>query len=148
VSNAGRPGHRARHNSAYWQRAPFIGLGPSAHSGWGRERRWNVRDWSAYERLVSAGKSPLEGRELLDEEAVALEELYLGLRTVDGVAGHRVPSSARRRWEEEGWALGGSDRVRLSADGWLRLDALVASIALPSRPPPLDFLHADAGSAE
>src|SRR4051812_31919857 len=52
VSNAGRPGHRAKHNSAYWQRAPFIGLGPSAHSGLGRERRWNVRDWSAYQRRL------------------------------------------------------------------------------------------------
>ena len=35
VSNYGRPGRRARHNSAYWRRAPFIGLGPSAHSGLG-----------------------------------------------------------------------------------------------------------------
>jgi oxygen-independent coproporphyrinogen-3 oxidase len=148
VSNAGRPGHRARHNSAYWQRAPFIGLGPSAHSGLGRERRWNVRDWSAYQRLVSGGKSPLEGRELLDQEAVELEELYLGLRTVDGLAGHRVPPGVRKRWEGEGWALRGTDRVRLSAEGWLRLDTLVASIALPSRLPPLDFPYADARSAE
>jgi oxygen-independent coproporphyrinogen-3 oxidase len=148
VSNAGRPGHRARHNSAYWQRAPFIGLGPSAHSGLGRERRWNVRDWAAYERLVSAGKSPLEGKELLDQEAVALEELYLGLRTTDGLANHRVPRGVRSRWEEDGWALAGTDRVRLSAEGWLRLDALVAAIALPGRTPPLDFDYADARSAE
>jgi oxygen-independent coproporphyrinogen-3 oxidase len=35
VSNYGRAGHRARHNSANW-RAPFLGLGPSAHGGWGR----------------------------------------------------------------------------------------------------------------
>jgi oxygen-independent coproporphyrinogen III oxidase len=129
VSNAGRTGHRARHNSAYWQRAPFIGLGPAAHSGLGRERRWNVRDWAAYERLVSAGKSPLEGRELLDDVAVALEELYLGLRTTDGLPGNRVPAAVRRGWEAEGWALPGGDRVRLSAEGWLRLDPLVASIA-------------------
>ena len=33
VSSAALPGHRSRHNSAYWRRAPFIGLGPSAHSG-------------------------------------------------------------------------------------------------------------------
>jgi oxygen-independent coproporphyrinogen-3 oxidase len=130
VSNAGRPGHRARHNSAYWQRAPFIGLGPAAHSGLGRERRWNVRDWAAYERLLAAGKSPAEGRELLDNAAVALEELYLGLRTTDGLAGNRVPPAARRRWEAEGWTLPGTDRVRLSAEGWLRLDPIVASIAL------------------
>jgi oxygen-independent coproporphyrinogen-3 oxidase len=148
VSNAGRPGHRARHNSAYWQRASFIGLGPSAHSALGRERRWNVRDWSAYERLASAGKSPQEARELLDDEAIALEELYLGLRTIDGLADQRIPPEVRGRWEQAGWVVGGSDRVRLSPEGWLRLDALVASIALPVRVPPLDFHHADAGSAE
>jgi oxygen-independent coproporphyrinogen-3 oxidase len=128
VSNAARPGRRARHNSAYWQRAPFIGLGPASHSGLGRERRWNVRDWAAYERLVSAGKSPLEGRELLDDVAVALEELYLGLRTTSGLSADRVPPAVFRRWEEEGWTLPGADRVRLNAEGWLRLDALVASI--------------------
>ena len=148
VSNAARPGHQARHNSAYWQRAPFIGLGPAAHSGLGRERRWNVRDWAAYERLISAGKSPGEGRELLDDAAVALEELYLGLRTTDGLNGDRIPPSVRRRWEAEGWAVPGIDRVKLSAEGWLRLDALVATVALPHRTPPLDSHHADARSAE
>jgi oxygen-independent coproporphyrinogen-3 oxidase len=148
VSNAGRPGHRARHNSAYWQRAAFIGLGPSAHTGLGRERRWNVRDWSAYERLLSAGKSPLEGRELLDDEAVSLEELYLGLRTTDGLASHRVPPDVISRWEKEGWAATAADRVRLSPEGWLRLDALIASIALPSRSSPLDSKYADARSAQ
>ena len=28
----------ARHNAAYWRRARFIGLGPSAHSGFGASR--------------------------------------------------------------------------------------------------------------
>src|SRR5215210_1079955 len=77
VSNASKPGHRARHNSAYWHRASYIGLGPSAHSGFGRERRWNVRDWAEYERVVAAGSSPSAGRELLDDDAIQLEELYL-----------------------------------------------------------------------
>ncbi len=128
VSNAARPGHRARHNSAYWQRAPFIGLGPSAHSGFRRERRWNVREWAAYERLVGDGKSPIEGREVLDEAAVELEELYLGLRTTEGVATHRLPAAVNREWRLKGWAAGDDDRVRLTPEGWLRLDALVASL--------------------
>jgi oxygen-independent coproporphyrinogen-3 oxidase len=128
VSNAARPGHRARHNSAYWRRAPFIGLGPSAHSGFGTERRWNVREWSAYQRLLAAGKSPLEGRELLDSAAVNLETLYLGLRTSSGLALDQIPASLARGWEAEGWARTGADRVQLTAEGWLRLDALVPSI--------------------
>ena len=130
VSNAGRPGHRARHNSAYWRRAPFIGLGPSAHSGFGSERRWNVREWAAYERLLAAGKSPLEGRELLDSTAVALEELYLGLRTSEGLALDRVGQPLAQEWELQGWATQRAGRLQLTAEGWLRLDALVPAMTV------------------
>ncbi|MEO8090023.1 MAG: coproporphyrinogen-III oxidase family protein, partial [Gemmatimonadales bacterium] len=129
ISNAGLPGHRARHNSAYWRRATFLGLGPAAHSGMGNERRWNVREWAAYQRLLESGKSPLEGREFLDAAAVTLEELYLGLRTSEGLALHRVPAMLTSQWEQAGWATEGEGRLRLTAEGWLRLDALVPSIA-------------------
>jgi oxygen-independent coproporphyrinogen-3 oxidase len=128
VSNTARPGHRARHNSAYWRRDPFIGLGPSAHSGFRGERRWNVREWAAYERVIGSGRSPVEGRELLDESAIALEELYLGLRTAEGVAQNRLPSAVTRVWQLQGWSAATGDRVRLTPEGWLRLDALVASV--------------------
>jgi len=130
VSNAARPGRRARHNSAYWRRAPFIGLGPSAHSGLNRERRWNVRDWAAYDRLVGNGAAAIEGSEQLSEDAVALEEIYLGLRTADGLPAGRLGAETVARWVDAGWALQGpTGRVRLTPEGWLRLDALVASAA-------------------
>jgi oxygen-independent coproporphyrinogen-3 oxidase len=103
VSNYARPGKRARHNSAYWRRAPYIGLGPSAHSGLGRERRWNVREWAAYERRVGGGEGAVEGSELLDARALRLEELYLGLRTVDGVPQDRLPAPVVANWVDEGW---------------------------------------------
>lgn len=128
VSNAARAGRRARHNSAYWRRAPFIGLGPSAHSGFGRVRQWNLREWSAYESASGAGKSVVGGSEELSDEAVELEEVYLGLRTSDGLVPGRLPSETVAAWTEVGWAqttAGG--RVRLTPEGWLRLDALVAS---------------------
>lgn len=50
VSNFARPGFRSRHNSAYWQGRPYLGLGPSAHSFDGHGRRWNVPDLAAYLR--------------------------------------------------------------------------------------------------
>jgi oxygen-independent coproporphyrinogen-3 oxidase len=130
VSNAARPGRRARHNSAYWRRAPFIGLGPSAHSGLGRERRWNVRDWSAYDRASAEGRSLVAGAEQLTDEAVALEEVYLGLRTREGLPAGRLPPETVAAWQEAGWAgSDGDGRVRLTPEGWLRLDALVAAAA-------------------
>jgi oxygen-independent coproporphyrinogen-3 oxidase len=127
VSNAALPGRRARHNSAYWRRAPFLGLGPSAHSGFGRTRRWNLRDWPAYERASAAGSSVQAGTEELSEDAIALEELYLGLRTAEGLPAVRLPEDTVTAWTEAGWArLTPTCRVRLTAEGWLRLDALVA----------------------
>jgi oxygen-independent coproporphyrinogen-3 oxidase len=127
VSNYSLPGRRARHNSAYWRRAPFIGIGPSAHSGWGATRQWNLREWAAYERAMAAGGSPVADTERLDEEAVALEELYLGLRTQEGVSGERLPPDTAKAWIGAGWAMASGGAVRLTAEGWLRLDALTAA---------------------
>jgi oxygen-independent coproporphyrinogen-3 oxidase len=126
VSNAARPGRRARHNGAYWRRAPFIGLGPSAHSGVGRRRQWNLREWSAYERAIAGGRSAVGGVEELTTEAVELEEIYLGLRTVDGLPTSRLPAETVAAWMEAGWAVASAGQIRLTAEGWLRLDALAA----------------------
>ena len=129
VSNAALPGRRARHNSAYWTRAPFIGMGPSAHSGFGVHRRWNIRDWAAYERAVAAGGDPTAGSETLDAAAIRLEQLYLGLRTSDGLAPDLLRPDVLARWVEAGWAAVAAGRVKLQPEGWLRLDALVAEAA-------------------
>jgi putative oxygen-independent coproporphyrinogen III oxidase len=128
VSNAARPGRHARHNSAYWRRAAFIGLGPSAHSGFGRERRWNVREWSAYDRLLGVGATVVSGSEELSDEAVRLEQTYLGLRTSEGLPRDHLAPDVTQAWVQAGWARADAgERVRLTAEGWLRLDALVAS---------------------
>jgi oxygen-independent coproporphyrinogen-3 oxidase len=124
VSNYSRPGRRARHNSAYWRRAPFVGIGPSAHSGWRNRRQWNLREWVAYERAVSAGRPTVAGNEVLDEDAIELEKLYLGLRTRDGYPMERLPDATATEWVESGWAAISEGRVRLTPEGWLRLDAL------------------------
>lgn len=128
VSNAARPGYRARHNAGYWQRRPFIGLGPSAHSGAGRERTWNIREWEAYHTAVEAGCDPTAGREVLTEEQLLIEDQYLGLRTSEGVSATLVPGSHQKRWMEQGWASTSGGRIRLTVEGWLRLDALVAAL--------------------
>jgi oxygen-independent coproporphyrinogen-3 oxidase len=134
VSNAGKPGFRSRHNSAYWRRRPFIGLGPSAHSGWNQHRRWNVREWAAYAGAIEAGLSVLAGEESLSAEAVRLEDLYLGLRTMEGVSESWIPASVREQWIGQGWATRSGSALTLSPEGWLRLDALVASLTLTASP--------------
>jgi oxygen-independent coproporphyrinogen-3 oxidase len=128
VSNAARAGYRARHNSSYWTRAPYIGLGPSAHSGFGDRRQWNLREWAAYERAVRDGAGWVEGGEALEPAAVRLERAYLGLRTAEGVPRSWVAESQGADWASRGWARVEGDRLRLTAEGWLRLDALATAI--------------------
>lgn len=126
VSNYARPGHEAVHNSAYWRRSPYLGLGPSAHSGLGARRWWNVREWSAWAEAISLGVSPVLGEEQLDSGALALESVYLGLRTDAGLPASALRQTVVESWVREQWAAVAEGRVRLTPEGWLRLDALVA----------------------
>jgi oxygen-independent coproporphyrinogen-3 oxidase len=128
VSNAARPGFRSVHNQAYWARASYLGLGPSAHSAHGIERRWNLREWTAWQAAIVAGQSAVDASEILDMAQLQLEARYLGLRTSSGVDHSLIPGSHRHRWVDSGWAVETDDRIRLTSEGWLRLDALVASL--------------------
>jgi oxygen-independent coproporphyrinogen III oxidase len=128
VSNAARPGRESRHNLACWRRAPYLGLGPSAHSASGRRRWWNTREWADWRERMLRGRDPLAGLETLTPAEERLEEVYLGLRTLDGVAASSLPDEAVSGWLAAGWAGQDGRRVVLTAQGWLRLDALVARL--------------------
>ena len=86
VSNfAAAPRHRSRHNSKYWSHAPYLGLGPSAHSFDGRRRWWNHRKLRIWQHAVEQGHQPVEGSEQLTSVELAFEAVMLGLRTAAGV---------------------------------------------------------------
>ncbi len=86
VSNFAR-GDRfhSRHNSKYWDHSPYLGLGPAAHSFDGRQRRWNHRSLDAYLKDLAAGKAPMADSEILTDEQLRLEALFLGFRTRRGI---------------------------------------------------------------
>lgn len=128
VSNYARPGRRARHNSAYWQRVPYVGLGPSAHSFDGLERRWNAREYVEWRDRVLSGQDPVVGSEALEPAEVAIEEAYLGLRTAGGIPISGANASDFDRWRDRGWAVVVDGIGRLTPSGWLRLDSLVADL--------------------
>ena len=75
----------SRHNQKYWSFAPYIGLGPSAHSFIEPERYWNHRRLKDYMRQIEAGQSPIAGREKLTREQMIMEAIYLGFRTTRGI---------------------------------------------------------------
>jgi oxygen-independent coproporphyrinogen-3 oxidase len=86
VSNFARsPQHRSRHNQKYWVHAPYLGLGPGAHSFDGRTRAWNERSFFDWERRLRLREIPVAGREELGDEELLLETLMLRLRTREGL---------------------------------------------------------------
>ena len=90
-------------------------------------RRWNVREWADYEGRIQRRESVVAGTESLDGPARELERSYLGLRTDAGLPIGLVPARTVAAWCREGWATSTSDRIRLTIEGWLRLDALVGA---------------------
>lgn len=130
VSNFARPTRRSRHNSAYWDLRPYVGLGPAAHSFGDGARRWNVAAFAAWERAAAEGRDPREGEEHLTPEQMRLERAYLGLRTSDGapVADLPWPTPEGDRALAAGWLEVAGGRVRLTPTGWLRLDSLAHAL--------------------
>lgn len=84
ISNFGRPGHRSRHNTAYWEGVPYLGVGPSAHSYDGRHRRWNLAHNLRYAQAIERG-DPWWDEEELTPAKRTNELLMTGLRTIAGV---------------------------------------------------------------
>ena len=74
ISNWALPGHEAVHNSAYWTRHPYVGLGPGAHSLIGNRRSWNSQELSGW---------TAEGEDLTPEQ-IHEEEVMLLARTDKG----------------------------------------------------------------
>jgi len=82
LSNYGKNGKRGVHNSNYWNpRSGYLALGPGAHgyvelSSGGRMRFEMQREFGAW----SSQDNSLSECELLTDEQMAIEDLYLSLR--------------------------------------------------------------------
>ncbi len=140
VSNFARPGRLARHNFAYWQGSPYIGLGPAAH-GFANNRRYgNLPSLGAYIDRLEAGHLPIAFVEELSSEQQLMEAIMLSLRTAEGIDKARLirrfgaaaidilqgPASSRyvrsgHLDDDEGW-------MRLTDDGFLIADSIIADL--------------------
>ena len=113
VSNFSLPGYEAVHNSAYWRRVPYVGLGPGAHSlSVGSVRSWNSEDLVEYSRE----------EEVLSPEDIRVERIMLPLRTDAGLP------------EDELRSLAGDAPVdRLLSEGALWFDSAHQPAPFPER---------------
>lgn len=84
ISNFARPGFEAVHNSAYWSRVPYIGLGPGAHSLTGDIRSWNSQELP-HRSPDGSPATYSRTSETLSPEDIRVERIMLSLRTDKGL---------------------------------------------------------------
>jgi putative oxygen-independent coproporphyrinogen III oxidase len=141
ISSYARPGHRSIHNARYWTGGEYLGLGAGAASylrdptGAGGARRWtNLRRAADY-----LAAPPAERRASVDAVAAAeveTDELWLGMRTSDGVAAARLAAwpALVDRLVADGLAVrrpaagDAPDRICPTARGFLYADTVAARI--------------------
>jgi len=91
ISNHAKPGYQSKHNLAYWQGDPYVGIGPGAH---GRLPTANSGDAFAHAQIkrpedwLSAVVSRGTGLDSLDFICArdrAVEAILTGLRLQDGI---------------------------------------------------------------
>ncbi len=131
ISNYAHPGFESLHNRAYWAGADYLGIGPSAFSTLGFERRQNIADYRAYADLLLSGQSPVQSSEMLSPEAKRLERIALSLRTHEGLSPEFVPATSAKPAElmELGLLESKDGRFVLTRRGRTLADTVAAELA-------------------
>ncbi|MDD6828643.1 MAG: coproporphyrinogen-III oxidase family protein [Bacteroidales bacterium] len=117
ISNFAIPGKEAVHNSAYWDRTPYVGLGPGAHSLTIRDDGQQVRSWNT-QVLPARGKTYSREMEVLSDEDIRVERIMLGLRTSAGLPADELSLLAGKDALEKQTAAG---CLAIGPDGMARI---------------------------
>lgn len=137
ISNYARPGHRSRHNCAYWLNGDYLGFGVGAHSHRHARRWWNVRDYHTYLQRVAATGSSAEDGENLSAATAMGETMMLGMRLAEGVSSDafarrhglsvsEVYGPVIAEYVAQGWVTDNGGRIALTTAGRLLADGIAA----------------------
>ncbi|WP_281532989.1 radical SAM family heme chaperone HemW [Anaerocolumna aminovalerica] len=85
ISNYARPGYACRHNSSYWTRTNYLGLGLGASSLFHNIRFHNEENMQLYIENSHNRKQIRKDIEYLDKNKQMEEFMFLGLRMTEGI---------------------------------------------------------------
>ncbi len=138
ISNYCKSDNYAKHNTNYWKKEPYIGIGPSAHSYGNGLRRWNIANNAKYMKAIKSGEQYFETEELTILDQVN-ESIMLGLRTkwginvqeIEEISGLRFMDVNAIQLEElknRGLIYQNNDTIALTEAGKLMADGISASL--------------------
>ena len=134
ISNFERNNGYSRHNSRYWKRIPYMGVGASAHSFDGCSRRWNVSDIGQYIYGVENRTTYFECESLSKRDAFN-EYVMTSLRTTKGIEKELVDApfvthlyESIGKFVEKGWLIETEKGFVPTPEGLLMADGMAADL--------------------
>lgn len=116
--------HLAVHNSSYWVKVPYLGIGPAASSFDGERKRWtNCEDVKKY----IEGENDVEYDDL-EEEDLINERIMLGLRTDRGVSISEFDVDTQRKIKENRYLVLEDGLYKIPEKGWMVYNRIVSSL--------------------
>ncbi|HNW88277.1 MAG TPA: radical SAM family heme chaperone HemW [Bacteroidales bacterium] len=136
ISNFCLPGYESKHNKAYWENIPYLGIGPSAHSYNKISRQWNSSNLNDYLFAIADNKIPCETETLTADQRYN-EYVMTSLRTNRGVSLQKLKSlfgevypdrfqEAMKQYEGKAMLAFSGDTVCLTDEGKLFADRIIA----------------------
>lgn len=119
ISNFALPGREARHNSAYWDNTPYLGLGPGAHSFDGKLRRVVPANLKAY---LASPESAAQTEPETDTERHN-DIIMTALRTARGLDPSLL-TDEELALARQSLIPAPEGRLRISEADWLRANTL------------------------
>lgn len=119
ISNFARPGYESKHNLTYWNNEEYYGFGAGAHSYMHQVRKSNVGPVNHYIQQIQQGNLPILEESHLSVTERMEEEMFLGLRKVEGVSIETFIS----KYEKDPLELFSQQLAKLKRDGLIDMDS-------------------------
>ena len=128
----------SKHNSSYWKRKKYIGIGPSAHSFNGNSRQWNIKSNSKYVLKLKSQQEYYEIEKLSENEKYN-EYVLTTLRTMWGINQKYLTknynkkinlkfASLIKKWVDRGDVIKENENFKLSKKGMLMADGIASDL--------------------
>lgn len=141
ISNFASKAQYALHNTNYWKGIPYLGIGPSAHSFDGCNRRNNIANNSKYIKSILQEKKLDFEEEMLTGTQRLNEYIMTSLRTIWGCSLDKIEKDwgaaaanqikkASQIFEEKKWLTLNNNILLLTNAGRLFADGIAADLFL------------------
>ncbi len=130
ISNFAVPGFESKHNLTYWNNDYYFGFGAGAHGYLPGKRIVNLRPFPAYVKQAMKDGRPVLHIEEIGKKEQMEEEMFLGLRKLQGVSKttfqqkfglemENIYGEAITFLTQKGWLEETTDRIKLTEEGSL-----------------------------